>query len=125
MSDYDPEMKKRVLSLLATGHRHESMDDATKCDYCSVKFAKAKKEITRLMKTYPEKFVRKEVETPDIAMENMGDMLEERVKDDPLYREHLRLLAHGTPEEKAREIKRFQSGYYERHTGENTKKLFL
>ena len=122
---YDQGMKKHVLSLLATGHRHEFMSDAMKCGYCGTKFAKAKKEVARLQRMHPEKFIRREIDTPDRAMENMGDMLEDRMKRDKLYQRHMWLLAHGTPKEKIREMKREQSGYYTRHTGESSVKIIL
>jgi len=76
-----------------------------------------------LNRIYPEKFIRKEIDDGfDKKTQNLGDKLEERIKNDKLYREHLRLLAYGTPEERLKEQKREMSGYYEKHTGDYLRK---
>lgn len=120
------DIRRYIANIMAPGdHRHESMSDAAKCDSCGLKFQKARKEYDRLRITYPDKFIRQE---PDKGYsretQNMGDMLTERLKQDKLYREHLRKLAFGTSEEKQRELKRMKSGFYKRHTGDNIRKYF-
>ena len=52
-------------------------------------------------------------------------MLEDRIKNDKAYANHLKLLAFGTDEEKIREQRRFKNGFYERHTGDRLKTLII
>ena len=103
----DTDIKKRILSLLATGHKHEEMTQMMLCDYCGKKFKKAQSEFERLKEIYPEKFGYEMPEIPEsIRIRNMRDRLEDRVKHDSAYRKHLDILAHGTPEEKHKEWKK-------------------
>ena len=117
------EITKHIVRIMAPGdHRHENMTDASKCHSCGLKFQKAKKEYDRLYQEYPERFARKEPEGFDRETENMGDMLTERLKQDKMYKEHIRKLAFGTPEEKQVEQARWRNGFYKKHTGDNIKK---
>ena len=48
--------KKYLMSLLDTGHKHESMTGMLACDYCGDRFKKAEKEYKRLQREHPELF---------------------------------------------------------------------
>ena len=124
---YEVAMKNHIVRMLAPGdHRHLSMTDAAQCKSCGKKMVYAKKEYNRLTRQYPDKFVRKAPQEGfDRKTENLGDMLQERIKMDTLYRNHLKTLAFGTPEERAREQKRMMNGFYEKYTGENTRTLIV
>lgn len=107
-------------------HKHLEMTEALNCKKCGIKMVKAQKEYNRLSKQYPEKFVRKQPEEAfGPKTQNLGDMLTERIKQDKLYQNHLKLLAFGTPEEKAREQRRMESGFYKRHTSNDSKNTIL
>ena len=118
---YDTDIKRHIINIMAPGdHKHREMTEASQCKSCGHKFLKARSEYDRLRKQYPEKFIRKEPDIPlSSRIENMDDMLGERIKNDSLYREHLKKLAYGTLEEKAREHIREMRGFYTRHTGES------
>lgn len=118
--------KRYFTGLLDTGHRHREMKEMMLCNYCGARFKKAEREYKRISQEHPEDFKRKEPDTGfGIETQNLGQMLEDRIKQDKLYKEHLRLMAFGTPEEKQREIKRVNAGFYERHVGESSKKLII
>ena len=109
------DVKKYMLGLLHTGHCKE-MFKALACKYCGTKFKKAEAEYNRLRKEKPELFIRKTPEfQPSPELKNMFDKLTDRVRNDKLYQEHLRLSLKGTPEEQKRETNRANSGYYKRH----------
>ena len=112
------DVKKYIQGFMVTGgHRHESMTDTLRCGYCGNNFKKAEKEYTRLRQEKPDLFIRKEPEykeNPETS--KMRELLIDRVKRDKLYQEHLRLSEKGTLEEKIRENKRANRGYYTRHS---------
>ena len=124
---YDQTIKRRIVNMLVPGdHRHLSMMDAAQCKSCGIKMVNARAELSRLMKKYPEKFKRKEVETKeDKEASNLNYLLEERIKTDKLYQEHHRKLLFGTPEEKRLEMARIRNNFYEKHAGDKTKTLIL
>lgn len=100
----DADIKKHILSLLATGHPHDEMSKMLECTYCGKKFQKAKDEFERLKKLYPDKFGYEIPQTPEsIKMQNMRQLMEDRIKKDSEYRKHLDILARGTAEEKRKE----------------------
>ena len=103
--------------MVSGSHRHESMTDAARCSKCGNNFKKAERTYAHLRQTRPDLFIKKEPEykeTEELA--NTRQMLIDRVKRDKLYQEHIRLSQHGTREEKIRENKRANSGYYTRHS---------
>ena len=109
--------KKYLLSLLATGHPHESMTSMLACNYCGGKFKKAEKEYNRLRREKPELFGIKKPEwkpSPELA-EKRGQ-LAERLQRDKLYQKHIRLSFKGTPAESKREEERANSGFYKKHS---------
>ena len=109
------DFKKYMLGLLYTGHCKE-MSQALACKRCEPKFSKAWSEYNRLRKEKPELFIRKEPEfQPSPELKNTFEKLVDRVRNDKLYQEHLRLSLKGTPEERKRETDRANSGYYKRH----------
>jgi hypothetical protein len=116
---YNQAMKRHMLNLLHTDCRHQSMSDAMRCNKCGVKFMHAVGEYERLKHQFADEFVRTGSEVKNRELENMEDAFAHRVQNDSMYREHIRLLAHGTPQEKARELKREFSGYYEKHAGDS------
>jgi hypothetical protein len=121
------DIKERIVSILKPeGHRHMEMSEAVKCRSCGVKMARARNELARLTAEHPEGFIRKAPEEKfHRETENLGDMLTERIKSDAMYQKHLKLLQYGTPEEKIRELKRMESGYYTRRGSNSTKAIII
>lgn len=118
-------VKQHILSLLDTGHRHDEMKKMLACSYCGDRFKKAEKEYNRLRFALPDKFKRKEPEDIDSpAMLEKEQALEDRIKNDSLYKKHLRTLWKGMPSDKEKEIKKFWGGFYEKHTGDWIKKTW-
>ena len=116
------DLKRHIVGLLATGHKHNEMSKMLECKYCGERFKKAEKEYNRLYKTYPEKFQIKQEEKDNPKVLEMEQQLEDRIKNDSLYNKHLRTLWKGSPEEKRKEIKKYWGGYYEKHTGDLIRK---
>ena len=69
------------------------------------------KEKPELLKREKPKF------KPSQELQGMWGDLQYRVENDKLYKKHLELSFKGTPEEKIREEKRANSGFYTRHSG--------
>ena len=115
--------KKKLMQMLKLQHTHldpytkqPSMKEALQCKECGEQVAKAHAMYQRYRKTNPEWFIYKEPEfkrSPEL--EKDFDMLAERKQKDPLYREHIRRLAHGTEQEKDEEVKKSNEGYYQTH----------
>ena len=116
------DLKRHVINLFATGHRHDEMSKALKCKYCGNRFQHATKEFNRLYKTYPDKFKIEQPDKDSPKVLEMEQQLDDRIKNDSLYQKHLRTLAMGSPEDKKKEIKKFWGGYYEKHTGDLIRK---
>lgn len=122
----DKDIRNHIINIMKSGVggcKHQEMSEALKCLTCQMKMVRAQSEYNRLRKEHPEKFIRKIDDGYTPNEQNMGDMLEERIKQDSLYRKHLMLLVTGTQEEKIRENKREMSGYYEKHTGDQIRKI--
>ena len=110
--------KRYLLSLLDTGHRHESMTLMSECDYCSAKFKKAKEAYDRLVRENPEillDFAKPEFQ-PSEELKKMREQLGDRLQRDKLYKKHIELSFKGTPAESKREEERANSGYYQKHS---------
>ena len=109
--------KDYIVSLLATGHPHESMTDMLTCDYCGGKFKKAEKEYNRLRREKPELFgIKKPEFKPSTELKEMRGQLGDRLQRDKLYQKHIRLSFKGTPAESKREEERANSGFYTKHS---------
>ena len=109
--------KKYLMSLLDTGHRHESMTGMLECTYCGEKFKKAEKEYNRLRRESPELFqIKKQEFKPSQELIKKREQLGDRLQRDKLYKEHIRKSFLGTPAESKREEERANSGYYTRHS---------
>src|SRR3990167_7137806 len=109
--------KKYIMSLLDTGHRHESMTGMLACDYCGDRFKKAEKEYKRLQRQHPELFkVKKPEFKASLELTKMREQLGDRLQRDKLYKEHIRKSFFGTPAESKREEERANSGFYTRHS---------
>lgn len=122
----DSDIKRHIMNLMKSGTggcKHLNMTEALNCSICKMNMIHAQSEYNRLRKQYPEKFIRKEDDNFTLKEQNLGDMLNERINQDKLYQEHLRLLVFGTPEEKAREHKKEMSGFYTKHTGDSIRKV--
>ena len=121
------DVKKYIQGLMVSGsHRHESMSDTVKCSKCGDNFKQAERTYARLRQERPDLFIKKEQEyeeKPELA--NMRQMLIDRLKRDKLYQEHIRLSQNGTREEKIRENKRANSGYYQKHSTYESPSIFL
>ena len=109
--------KNYIISLLATGHPHESMSGMLACNYCGGKFKKAEKEYNRLIRDKPELFGVKQPEwKPSTELVKMREQLGDRLQRDKLYQKHIRLSFKGTPAESKREEERANSGFYTKHS---------
>ena len=112
------QVRDYLTGLLQTGHRHIEFKQMLLCSTCGTKAKKAEEVWKRLKFEKREVFnFKKPEEKFDRETENLGDMLTERIKNDSLYKNHLKKLAFGTPEEKAKEMVRMKSGFYEKYTG--------
>ena len=111
------------MGLLKLKHQHSdpitgepSMSEALKCDECGYRVTKAEAIYNQRRKEHPEEFVYKRPEfirSPELK--NSYDMLFQRIKNDSLYKEHLKRLATGTEAQKDVEVKRSNKGYYQQH----------
>ena len=111
------------MSLLKLRHNHldpetqqPSMKEALKCADCGYQVVKAEEVYNQRRKDYPEEFLYKKPEfirSPEL--DKNWEMLIHRVKNDQLYKAHIEKLAHGTEEEKDKEIKRSNDQYYTKH----------
>ena len=107
----DAEIKKHIVRLLSTGHKHEEMPKMLECSYCGERFQQAQDQFEKLKKIYPEKFGY-EMPQPKESQKTlaMRDKLEERIKTDSAYRKHIDILFKGTDVEKAKEWRK--ENYY-------------
>ena len=111
------------MGLLKLKHSHPdpftgepSMTEALKCADCGYQVVKAEAIYNQRRKDHPEEFVYKKpefVRSPEL--DKHWEMLIHRVKNDQLYKAHIEKLAHGTEEEKDKEIKKSNEGYYQKH----------
>lgn len=107
------------MTYLDTGHRHASMTDCLACSHCGDRFKKGEQLWNRMRRERPELFTRQKPQfQPSQKLQNDWDMLQERVKNDKLYRKHLELSFNGTPEERKREEDRANKGFYSRFYSE-------
>lgn len=125
----DTDIKRHIMNIMKGGTggcKHLEMTEALACSTCQSKMLRAQSEYNRLYREHPEKFVTKKA---DDGLDNhaleLSQQFGDRVTNDKVYREHIRLLAHGTQEEKQRELKREYGGFYERNTGSGIRKLIL
>ena len=83
-------IKRHLLSILYSGHRHEDMTEALMCYVCGVKMKKWEAEHNRPKRIYPNEFIRKEPEyRPSQQTQAIGQLLEERLKTDKNYRKQV------------------------------------
>ena len=113
----DAFVKRQLIGMMKShDHGHESMTETSLCNSCGTKFQKAKAWYERMQRTNPELFVYTPPVVPDSERLNeMKNQLEDRLKKDPLYQEHIRKTFYGTEEEKKIESQRANSGYYKTH----------
>lgn len=117
-------IRKHIVNILAPrDHKHLEMREALLCKSCGKKMAKAQDEVNRLYQERPKEFLRQPEEEFSRETQNLGQMLEDRLKKDKLYKEHLRLLVFGNEEEKKREQRRMRTGYYRKHSNYETAKI--
>jgi len=99
------------------GHRHLSMTDATLCKKCEPKVRAAKELYDKVVRKEPEILVRKKPEfKPSEELKEMWDNLQDRVKNDTLYKRHLERSFKGTVQEQNEEADKVNSGFYEKNT---------
>ena len=100
----DAEIKKHIVRLLSTGHKHEEMTKMLECSYCGERFQQAQDQFEKLKKIYPEKFGY-EMPQPKESQKTlaMQDQLEERIKTDIAYRKHFEVMTQGKAEEQIKE----------------------
>ena len=121
------EFKNRLMGLLKLKHSHldpftktPSMSEALKCNECGKQVVKAEELYNRMREEHPEEFTYKQPEfIPSPELKKDVDMLVDRVKKDKLYKRHVNRMAYGTEEEKDKEIKKSNEGYYQRHYEED------
>ena len=110
------DLKRHMMGLLNTQGHCREISRALFCEVCGPKMQKAKGLYDRLKREEPELLVYKRPEfKPSEDTKEMFGKLMERVKKDSVYRKHLEKLAHGTEEEKDKEIKKSNEGYYRTH----------
>ena len=120
---WDKEIKNHIVSILSPrDHKHLEMTEAIQCKSCGKRMVKAQSEYHRLRMQHPEKFVQQSIETYSKEEENMKDMLAERLKNDIMYREHVKKMAVGTIEEKKEEAEKINNNFYENQSGYKDKK---
>ena len=118
----DATFKRQLMTYLDTGHRHMEMSAMVACSYCGERFKKGERLYNRMRQERPELFIREKPKfKPSPKLEGMWGQLQDRIKHDKLYREHLELSFNGTPEEKEREEKRANEEFYQRHSGYDKK----
>lgn len=84
------EIRKYLMNILYSGHRHKEISEAVKCYQCGVKMKKWESEHNRLRKLYPQEFVRPEIEyKPSPKVLKTAELLEDRLKKDLNYRKEL------------------------------------
>lgn len=111
------DFKRQMMTYLDTGHRHKDMTSMSACKHCGERFVKGLKLYNRMAREKPELFTREKPKfKPSAELEGKWGQLQDRVKRDKLYKKHLELSFKGTPEEREREEKRANSGYYTRHS---------
>ena len=99
------------------GHRHESMTEASSCDTCGANFKRVERIYNEKVRNNPELLKREEIKKPLSAKgAEMYNAMEDRLKNDPMYKWHLKKAAFGTESERRREAQRMDSGYYEKHS---------
>lgn len=99
------------------GHRHESMSEAIACGRCGANFKRVERIYKEKVKNNPELLKREQPKKPLSAKgAELYNAMETRLKNDPMYKWHLKKLAHGTASEKKREGERWDSGYYKKHS---------
>lgn len=121
------DFKRKLMSMLKLRHSHldpetrqPSMKEALKCKQCGDQVVKAEALYKQRRRTHPEEFIYKEPEfVRSSELEKDYDLLAERIQKDPVYKEHIRKLAHGTEAEKDEEIKKSNEQYYQTHYSED------
>jgi len=118
------DFKNKLMQMLKLKHTH--LDPFTKqpsmkqallaCKECAKQLADAEALYKKYRRNHPEMFERKEPEYKrSEELEKDYDDLAERVKKDPLYKEHIRKLTSGTEKEKDEEVKKSNEQYYQTH----------
>ena len=112
------ELKRILVRMMRPdGHRHLSMTDATLCKKCEPKVRAAKELYDKVVRKEPEILVRKKPEfKPSEELKEMWDNLQDRVKNDTLYKKHLERSFKGTVQEQNEEADKVNSGFYEKNT---------
>ena len=111
------------MGLLRLRHSHldpytkqPSMSVALQCKECGIQVMQAQDFYNRYRKMHPEWFIYKKPEyATSPELEKDYELLADRKQKDPLYREHIRRLAHGTEAEKDEEVRKSNEGYYQTH----------
>ena len=116
----DTELKKQLLTYFATGHRHADRTSMAACNYCGERFKKGEALFNRMRKEKPELFIRKKPEfKPSEELREMLGQVQDRVKHDKMYRDHLWKSQYGTIEEQNKEADLVNSGFYKKNSGYN------
>ena len=105
------------------GCAHGSISEKMACSKCGSKFMELKGIFEREARKDPSLVQRKQEFKRSAEYGEMATQLADRVKRDPLYKKHLWLSSFGTPEEKALEAKRANSGFYKKHSEQRKKWL--
>lgn len=120
------QFKRQLLTYLDTGHRHGEISAMMKCTHCGERFKEGEKLYNRMKQEKPELFIYKKPEfKPSPKLQSMWERLQDRIKQDKLYRKHLELSFKGTPEERQREEDRANNGFYTKHSAYEPRKIWV
>lgn len=115
--------KNWLIGELQRGHRHESISEKLRCYECGDHFKRVQSVYERETRNNPNIVKREHAFKKSPEYERMADQLADRLKRDPMYREHLRKSYFGTEAERILEAKRANSGYYKKHSDYEKKHL--
>lgn len=105
-----------LIGEMQKGHRHESIKEKMLCAQCGTRFQEVKRIYDKETRKNPDLVKRPDKFKRSEEYADMATQLFERIKKDGLYKEHLRKSAFGTPQERALEARRANSGYYTKHS---------
>ena len=107
------DLKRHMMGLMNTQGHCLEISKALFCKRCGPKLQKAKGLYDQL-KPEDLMYQRPELDVKPETKEMFGKLME-RIKKDSVYRKHLEKLAHGTEEEKDKEMQKSNEGYYRKH----------
>ena len=84
------EIRKHLMNILYSGHKHKEISEAIVCYECGGKMKSWEAEHNRLRKLYPHEFIRQEpVYQLTTRTQQIAGLLEDRLKNDKKYRKEI------------------------------------